>query len=143
MDKLKVASKILGGVAAGCVLYNAHKAGKINSNESIKNTQANRTFSLYTNSRKMQNRDFLTSNLKDYYFKKSSDWSFPEKLSAIGGYIKGAFSQMADDVVPAVLATGTLLSKRFSKFFGVALGIYALKYLIFDVIDIGRPKYLK
>ena len=50
---------------------------------------------------------------------------------------------MASDIVPAVLATGALLGKKSSKFFGIGLLIYGIKYLIFDVMDLGRPNHLK
>ena len=50
---------------------------------------------------------------------------------------------MASDVVPAALATGALISKKFAKVFSIGLLLYGIKYLLFDVIDIGRPDHLK
>lgn len=143
MNKWNVASKIAGGLAAGCVLYNAHDTGKKVSAENVKRSAANRMTSYYYPSRRMEDRSIITSKLKDAYFRSNADWNFPDKINAFTGYIGGAFTQMAYDVVPAILATGALISKKYSKYFGAGLLAYGIKYLVCDVMDIGRPNHLK
>ena len=143
MNKWNVASRIVGGIAAAGVLYNAHYAGSKGSAENIKLKQADRVGKYYFDSRKSEDRSILTSKLKDEYFRANADWNLPDKFNALTGYVGGAFKQLAQNIIPAGLATGALLSKNYAKFFGAGLGIYAIKYLICDVMDLGRPNYLK
>lgn len=143
MNKLNVASKILGGVSAVLVGYNAHQTGKRVSAENVKLASSDRTWTLYNNSRKLDDRSIVKSAAKDWYFRTNADWTLPDKMNSITGYFKGAFQQLASDIVPAALATGALLSKKMSKFFGLGLLIYGAKVLLFDVIDIGRHNNLK
>lgn len=143
MNKLNVASKIAGGLAAGYVLYNANYAGTKVSAENVKRKAADRIGGYYMDSRRMEDRSIITSKLKDTYFRSNADWNFPDKINALTGYIGGAFEQMAADIVPAALATGALISKKYAKYFGAGLALYGIKYLVCDVMDIGRPNYLK
>ena len=91
----------------------------------------------------MEDRNISTSRLKDWFFRTNADWNFPDKVNAFTGYISGAFKQITYDVIPAALATGALLSKKYSKYFGIGLLAYGIKYLLCDVMDIGKPNYLK
>lgn len=143
MNIVNIATKVAGGITAGLVLYNAHDVGKKVSKENVKECCANRMTGFYMNSHRMDDRSPLTGKLKDWYFRTNADWSIPDKFNAFTGYVRGLFSQVAADIIPAVLATGALLSKKLGKFFAVGLGIYAIKYLLCDVIDIGRKNYLK
>ncbi len=143
MNKWNVASRLVGGIAAAGVLYNAHYAGNKGSAENVKTRQADRIGKYYINSRTSEDRSILTSKLKDEYFRANADWNLPDKFNALTGYIGSAFRQLAQDIIPATLATGALLSKSYAKFFGAALGVYAIKYLICDVMDLGKPNYLK
>ncbi len=138
-----VASKIAGGLTAVYVLHNAHDTGVKMSEEHVKEKAAHRLSHFYLPSRRMEDRNITTSKLKDWYFRTNADWNFPDKVNAFTGYIKGAFKQMTYDVVPAFLATGALLSKKYSKYFGLGLLAYAVKYFICDVMDVGRPNYLE
>jgi len=143
MNKLNIASKIAGGLTAGLVLYNAHQTAKNVSAENVKISTANRVTKDYINSRRMENRSAVTNNLKDWYFRYKTDWNLPDKFNALTGYIKGGFEQLSNDIVPAALATGALLGKELSKYFGIGLLIYGIKYLVCDVMDIGRINHLK
>lgn len=143
MNLAKIATKAAGGLAAGLVLYNAHNVGKKVSKENVKECCANRMTKFYSKSRRMNDRSVVTSKLKDWYFRANADWSLPDKFNAVTGYVKGAFTQIASDIIPAVLATGALLSKKAGKFFAAGLGVYAVKYLLCDVMDIGRTNHLK
>lgn len=143
MNKWNVAAKIAGTLTAGMVLYNAHDVGKKYSAENVKIKASERITNLYTNSRRMEDRSIITSKLKDKYFRDNADWNLPDKINAATGYVSGAFNQFACDIIPAALATGALISKKLSKVFTLGLLIYGIKYLICDVIDIGRVNHLK
>ncbi len=143
MNKWNLVSKIAGGITAATVLYNAHDVGVKTSAEHIKHKSSERLTDIYMRSRRMEDLNETTSKLKDFYFRSNADWNLPDKWNGFTGYISGAFKQMASDVIPAALATGALLSKKYSKFFGIGLLIYGIKYLLFDVIDFGRPNHLK
>ena len=143
MNKINVITKIAGGVAAGVVLYNAHQTAKRVSAENVKTSMANRVTRDYMNSRRVEDRSAVTSNMKDWYFRYCTDWNLPDKFNAVTGYLKGGFQQIASNIVPALLATGALLGKGLSKFFGLGLGIYGIKFLLCDVMDIGKVNHLK
>lgn len=143
MDKFHIASRIAGLTAAGIVLYNANDAGMKGSAEKIKIGASERLTDEYIKSRRMEDRSIVTSKLKDSLFRDNADWNLPDKLNGVGGYFSTAFTQAAYDFVPAALATGALVSKKYAKFFGAGLGIYAIKYLLCDVMDIGRVNNLK
>ena len=142
MNLVNIATKAAGGLVAGMVLYNAHQVGKNVSKEEVKVCCADRMTDYYMKSRRMEDRSAVTNKLKDWYFRTNADWSLPDKFNAVTGYVKGAFSQIASDIIPAVLATGALLSKKAGKFFAVGLGLYAIKYLLCDVMDIGKTNHL-
>ena len=135
-------SKIAGGITAAAVLYNAHGVGKKMSEEHVKEKAAHRMIYFYVPSRRTDDRNEITNKLKDWYFRVNADWNLPDKINAFTGYIKGAFTQMASDVIPAILATGALLTKKCPKLFTGGLLLYGIKYFICDVMDIGRPNNL-
>ncbi len=143
MNKWNIAAKVAGTITAGMVLYNAHDVGKKHAEEAVKEKTAARLTNIYMRSRRMEDLSESTSRLKDWYFKSNVDWNLPDKINAAKGYFSGAFEQMTSDIVPAILATGALLSKKFAKVFSVGMLLYGIKYLLFDVIDIGRPNHLK
>lgn len=143
MNKWNIAAKIAGGLTAGMVLYNANNVGVKHSAENVKIRSAERLTDIYSVSRKLDDRNITTSRLKDKYFRDNADWSLPDKINAVTGYVSGAFSQLASDIVPAAIATGLLVSNKFSKVLLGALSLYGLKYMICDVMDIGRPNNLK
>lgn len=142
-NKWNIAAKTAGALTAGYVLYNANYAGQKDSQINVKRKQGERITKYYMNSRRLEDRNKITSKLKDTIFRSNADWNLPDKINAVTGYIGGAFNQLAVDVIPAALATGALLSKKFAKPFTIGLGVWAAKYLICDVLDPGRPNYLK
>ena len=142
MNKWNIVSKVLGGVAAAGIAYDSHYVGKKCSSENVKIKQANRISDVYMPSRRLENRSKLTSDLKDKYFRFHLNLHIFDKINAATGYIKGAFKQLADNIIPASLATGALLSRNYSKLFGIGLIAYGLKYLITDVVDVGRINHL-
>ncbi len=143
MNKWNIAAKVAGTLTAGMVLYNAHDVGKKHSAEAVKEKTAQRLTNIYMRSRRMEDLSETTSKLKDWYFKSNADWNLPDKINAVKGYLSGAFEQITSDVVPAILATGALLSKKLAKVFTIGMLLYGIKYILFDVIDIGRPNHLK
>lgn len=142
MNKLNVFTKIAGGLAAGVVLYNAHQTAKRVSAENVKISMANRVTRNYINSRRLDDRSAVTNNLKDWYFRYCTDWNLPDKFNSVTGYLKGGFQQLSNDIVPALLATGALLGKGLSKFFGIGLGLYSIKFFLCDVLDFGKVNHL-
>lgn len=143
MDYLKLASRIAGATAAGMVLYNAHNAGIKCSAENIKIRASERLTDEYIRSRRIEDRSIITSKLKDRFFRDNADWNLPDKINGVSGYLGGAIDQALYDVIPAVLATGALVSKKYPKIFGAGLALYGIKYFICDVLDIGRPNNLR
>jgi len=143
MTNFNLLAKIAGGVTAGLVLYSTHKTAKRISAEHVKTCAADRMTKHYMESRRADNRGPVTSGLKDWVFKENASMNLPDTFNAVTGYCKGAFQQLASNIVPAALATGALLGKGLSKFFGAGLLVYGVKYLLCDVLGIGRINNLK
>lgn len=144
MNISHIATKAAGIATAGMVLYAANDGGKKRASEAVKEGCADRMTYLYMNSRRLEDNNKVTSNLKDAYFRSQADWNLPDKFNAVKGYLGGFFEQTAMNIIPATLATGAIMaSKKYSKVFGVGLLLYGIKYLLCDVIDVGRVNHLK
>ncbi|MBS4759080.1 MAG: hypothetical protein KHX03_00065 [Clostridium sp.] len=143
MDYFKLGSRIAGAAAAAMVVYDAHNAGIKTSAENIKIRSSERLTDEFLKSRRMEDRSIITSKLKDKFFRDNADWNLPDKVNGVTGYFGGAITQALYDIIPAILATGALVSKKYPKVFGAGLALYGLKYIICDVMDIGRPNNLR
>ena len=141
--KWKIASRIAGGLTAAALMYNAHHAGNMHSREYVKIRTGERMKHFYLPSRRMDERNLTTSKLKDKWFQMTMNWNLPDAINSAVGYVKGGFSQLANDFVPTALATGALLSKKCCKFFAIGLMCYGIKYLLCDVIGLGKINNLK
>ena len=141
MNITKILTKTAGIAAAGLVLYDSHKTGKMMSQHSIKSGIANRLPDQYMRSRRQEDMSTVTSNFRDKIFAESVNFDLPDRVNGITGYIKGAFSQLAYNIVPALLATGALVKNRFSKFFGAGLGIYGIYYALSNIFDTGKIRH--
>lgn len=139
----KILTKLAGAATAGLVLYDSHKVGTMTSQQEIKRGIGDRLPDSYIASRRQNSKSFVTSNLKDKLFREQVNFGVPDKINSVIGYLKGGFDQLASNIVPAVLATGALVKNKFSKAFGVGLGVYAAYYIISNVLNVGRIKYFK
>lgn len=142
---MSLTTKILrtvGAIGTGLVLYDAHQAGKSRSATAQRYSAGNYADE-YIKS-KMQNSDStITSKLKSWWFNFNFSSSIPQFFAMIGGYVSGTIGHIVDSVVPMGLAIGTLaLPKRAVPFCAAGLGLWAVKHLAYDVLDIGKPKIL-
>lgn len=143
MNTAKILTITAGIIGAGLVGYDAHKTGVMTSQQNIKERIAGRLPDHYISSRRQDSTSTVTSNLRDGIFRHKSNWSLPDKINAVTGYAKGAFNQLAEDIVPAVLATGALVKNRFSKHFAIGLGVCGTYYLLSNLLDWGRIKHFR
>ena len=143
MNIANILTKTAGIAAAGLVLYDSHKAGKMVSQQEIKLGIADRLPDQYIRSRRQEDMSTITSNFRDKIFATRVNFDLPDKINGITGYAKGAFEQLTCNIIPAVLATGALVKNRFSKFFGIGLGVYAAYYALDNVLDAGRIRHFK
>ena len=85
----------------------------------------------------------VTSNFRDKIFAERVNFDLPDKINGITGYVKGAFEQLAYNIVPALLATGALVKNRFSKACGIGLGVYGIYYALSNILDTGKIRHFK
>ncbi len=142
MNKFTVMSKIAGTAAAGLLLFDANARGVVNSRKEQINTTANRLPDQYINSMRMDKFSVTGNKLKKSFFKWQMDNSIPEFFAGISGYFKGLVGNLTENVIPVALATGALLFNKAGRFCAVGLGLCGLKYLMYDVMSIGKPKTL-
>lgn len=143
MNTAKILTTAAGVIGAGFVLYDSHKAGVMISQQHIKEMIGGRMPDQYIRSRRQDDLSTVTSNLRNRIFKERANMSFPDKVNAVTGYVKGAFNQLASNIVPALLVTGSLVKNKFNKQFGIGLGVYTAYYLLSNILDWGRVKHFR
>lgn len=142
MNKYTVISKVVGGAAAGLMLFEANNEGKVTSKMMQKKTTANRLPDEYLNSMRMDTKTLVGGELKKEFFKWQLDDNIPEVFAAIKGYAAGVFESLTTNIIPVALATGALLFKKAGRFCAVGLGLCGAKYLLYDVFNLGKPEPL-
>lgn len=141
MNKLNLLSKIAGAVTIGGIAYDANKSAIRRARENVKMHIADRLPDSYLKSRRLDETSYITSKLKDRLFQEDVDSTLPDKFNAVTGYLGGLFDQLFSNIIPIGCAIGTLVAGKASKFFGAGLLLCATKYLLSDILDIGRVKY--
>ena len=145
MNIYSLCTKLLGVTTAGLVVYDAHKNGVITSHRNAKSNVADNVVDEYINSMNTSKVSTVEANAKKSWLKFVMDNNIKEAIDASFGYVKGVWDSFVSDIIPAALATGALLTKKNSmgcKLCGIGLVAYGAKYLIYDVIGIGKRKYL-
>lgn len=147
MDIYSAASKAIGAVTAGLILYDAHKNGTIKGTMEAKRNISNTLVDHYVHSNQLDKVSSVDMNAKKTWFRYVLDNNIKEPIDATIGYIKGIGKSLVTDIIPASLATGALLlSKKGSitgKMCGVGLLLYGAKYMLYDVMSLGKRDYLK
>ncbi len=143
MNKLTIASKILGAAVLGTIAIDAHRVGKSGSRSNQNNKLPNDLVDTYINSRKQEHYSSLGTSMKKWYVDKKMKTHLFSDWYSVNGYCSGYIKHLKDSVIPLGLAAGALCLKNTgSKVSAALLGIYGIKYFIFDVLQFGRPKYL-
>lgn len=147
MDALTTITRLAGLGTAGVLLFDAHSAGKVNSKKQYSARIANSLPDTYSKSIKMDGFSEVGNGLKKNAFRWALDDGITPAISSAFGYVGGTVGHLVDNVLPAGLATVALLSKNAKGnigtagiIAGVGLALTAGKYLLFDVLGIGKPK---
>ncbi len=148
MNFYTLASKALGVMTAGIIAYDAHKSGTINGTMTAKKNVANTMVDHYVQSNNISKLSTIEANSKKAWFRFVMDNNIKEFFDATVGYIGGFVSNVVDNVVPAALATGTLVcgakkAPKVGKLCGLGLLLYGAKYMLFNVMSLGKRDYLK
>jgi len=143
MNVTTICSKALGIATAGLVIYDAHKNGLIHGTMNAKQNVSNTVVDAYIHSTKTSKLSTVEANAKKSWFRFVLDNHIKEPFDACCGYIGGVFNSVINDIVPTALAIGAIAGKRFGKLCGLGLAIYGAKYLLCDVMSIGKRDYLK
>ena len=145
MNFYSICSKGLGALTTGLVVYDAHKNGVLTGGKESKSNVAATVLDEYVNSNSISKVSTVEMNAKKSWFKFVMDNNIRESIDASLGYVKGTWDSLVSDIIPAALATGALLSKKngfVCKMCGIGLVVYGAKYLLYDVMGIGKRKYL-
>lgn len=145
MNIYSLCSKGLGVLTAGLVVYDAHKNGMITGSRNAKSNLADTIVDEYINTSRISKVSTVEMNAKKSWLRFVMDNNIKESFDSVCGYLKGVWDSFVSDIVPAALATGAILSKRnglTGKLCGIGLVAYGAKYLVFDVMGIGKRKYL-
>lgn len=142
---MSITTKVLrsiGAIGTGLILYDAHKAGSSNA-DTAQRFSAGNYADEYIKSKSQESNSTITSKLKSWWFDFRFTSSLPQFFSMIGGYISGSIGHVVDSIVPIALTVGTLaLPKKAIPYTAAGLGLWAVKHLAYDVLDIGKPKIL-
>lgn len=145
MNIVSLCSRGLGVLTAGLVLYDAHKNGVLTGVRNAKSNLADTIVDQYINSTNISKVSTVELNTKKNWFRFVMDNNIKESVDSSFGYVKGAWDSFVSDIIPATLATGAIISKKNSvsgKLFGLGLVAYGAKYLVFDVMGVGKRRYL-
>ncbi len=144
MNVYSAAAKIVGAATAGLVLYDAHKNGTIKGTMDSKLNTANSMVDHYIQSNIMEKSSTVEMNAKKGFFRFVMDNNLRESINATCGYVSGFLSSCVTDIIPAALATVAMLSNnKIGKFCGLGLVAYGAKYLLYDIMTVGKRDYLK
>ena len=138
----KILVKTVGAAALGCVGYDAYKKAKWQAKTRYKNTSADLMTRIHMTAQSTDELSATRSKIKNSINEWYMTNGITPHFSAIGGFISGAVSSLVDNVVPFGLAAGTLMLNKGAKYCAFGLGLYAAKFLITDVLGIGKPDYL-
>lgn len=143
-------AKLAGAATAGILAYDAHRTGVMTGRQNVKVQIGDSLPDSYIQSRRQDDLSFITKGFKDRLFKEDADWSFIDKVNACTGYLSGSFDQLSSNLFPLLLSVGALAAHKSGEFLGksklsiacgIGLAVCGLKYLICDVLDLGRVKY--
>lgn len=141
INPVTIVSKGIGIIAAGMILHDAHKVGKAVRNVNRKSRVADNITDEYMNNRKMPNFNLSLMNAKNHVLRFKLDNNFPELGYGVEGYIKGFKIIVTDNILPALLATGAILSGKFAgRMCALGLLLYGAKILLYDVLSVSKPK---
>lgn len=144
MNFMSLCAKGIGALTAGAILYDAHKNGTINGTMNAKKGVANTVVDQYVQSNHIGKKSTVEVKAKKAWFNMVMDNNLKEFFDATCGYVSGFISSCVTDIIPAALATGALVFKnKGAKLCGLGLLVYGAKYLIYDIMSVGKRDYLK
>ena len=125
----KVLAKGVGVAGIGAALYDAHQYGKIQAQTYGKNQMANSACDAYMDSKTLNSSSTIDSKLQkvrlDAEMKGGLFGGIRNGFAQAKGYIAGAFTSLAENIVPLALSAATLVTKgKVSNILGVATAIY-------------------
>lgn len=128
-DFNKVLAKGVGVAGLGAVLYDAHQYGKIQARTSGKNQLADSACDAYMGSTTLNSTSTIDSKLQDLRFKAEMNGSvfggIRKGFAQAKGYVKGALTSLAENIIPLALSAGTLItSGPVSKACAAATALY-------------------
>lgn len=146
-DFNKVLAKGVGVAGLGAVLYDAHQYGKIQARTSGKNQLADSACDAYMGSTTLNSTSTIDSKLQNARFKAEMNGSIfggiRRGFAQAKGYIKGAMTSLAENIVPLALSAGTLITGGpVSKVCAAATAIYGAVRATTVAFGIGKPNPL-
>ena len=147
LDFAKYAAKGVGIAGLGAVLYDAHQYGKIQARTSGKNQLAESACDAYMGSTTLNSTSTIDSKLQNARLNAEVNGSIfggiRKGFAQAKGYIKGAITSLAENIVPLALSAATLVTGGVaSKILGAATAIYGGVRAATVAFGIGKPNPL-
>lgn len=115
LDFAKYAAKGVGIAGLGAVLYDAHQYGKIQARTSGKNQLAESACDAYMGSTTLNSTSTIDSKLQNARLNAEMNGSIfggiRKGFAQAKGYIKGAITSLAENIVPLALSAATLVTE--------------------------------
>lgn len=146
-DFNKVLAKGVGVAGLGAVLYDAHQYGKIQAQTSGKNQLADSACDAYVDSRTLNSTSTIESKLQnlrlDAEMKGNIFGGIRKGFAQAKGYVKGAMTSLAENIIPLALSAGTLITKgSASKVLGALTATYGAVRGVSVAFGIGKSNPL-
>lgn len=139
----KYIPKSMGIAALGLTAYDAHIAGKIQSDVYAKSRDADACAKSFNNTQFLSSPSQTTAIMKDMVNRIEMENNFRNFVNSAIGYFKGFGLMLAENVVPFGLGIGALSGKgAIAKGSAIGLGVYSVIKLFKDVLGFGHSNDL-
>lgn len=134
-----ILAKGVGAAGLALVVYDSHKAGKLEAPKNEKAMKAENLTEHYMNDMKLESTSHVQSEVKKRIFKFYADENISSFFTSTGGYAKGFGAMLVQNVVPFGLSVGALFTKGIvSRLSGLGLVAYGGIFLLQEAFGIGK-----
>lgn len=137
-----IAKLAVGGGGLALVAYDAHCYGKAQATNVARTIKTDVLAKQAIADTKMDSPSVVKTKIRKGIFNFYAQERFTDFFTNGAGYVKGAFSMLAQNVIPLGLSVGTLVTKGLaSKLCGAGLIAYGGIYLLQEFFGIGKSEH--
>ena len=133
-----VASKAIGAIAIGSVIYDSHVNAKEDAICKDQLKSANRFFNEYDNYMISHRESATVAKLKSWWFDAQQSFSSFHFANRASGYLGGFCKTVATNLPVLALGATSLFTKNVGKVASALLILGGIKTFLYDIAGIGK-----